>query len=279
MKKLSSISFIVLCLLTCLSSCKTVIEHQSTQFLVIGHAYGSPQNSNLGIDETAFSCIQKKINDKSYDFIVFTGDFMRLSDTVNFKLVKNQLNQLHIPYHIAPGNHDMGNRELYKTYFGKTDYFETINGDIYLFLDNTKNGWNLDSIQTNTIQKGLTHKTKNSKIFVFIHNVWWYPLSPQIKVNSHAGEHQVKFKEILESNFLNIENEVYIMAGDVGTKAAASNNTHLKMKNVHLITSGIGNGQNEHLLEFDVDSVVKIQKISLKDLEKTPLKEATEVSF
>jgi calcineurin-like phosphoesterase family protein len=279
MKKLIPSLISILAVLIILSSCKTVEENSSTHFLVVGHAYGSPGASNLGIDQTAYSCIQKSTNEKRYDFIVFTGDFMRASDTVNIKLVKNQLDQLQIPYHIAPGNHDMGNRHLYKSYFGKTDYFATINDDIYIFLDNTKNGWNLDTSQTKTIQNAVAKKTENSNIFVFIHNVWWYPLSSQIKVNSHAGEYQVNLNEILENNFLNIDNEVYIIAGDVGTNVDASNSTHLKMKNIHLITSGIGNGQNEHLLEFDIDSIVKIHKIDLNNFEKTRFEKSSEVTF
>ncbi len=245
------------------------------QFFVAGHVYGAPNFDAKGIYPPFLSVIKEEIIADSLKFGVFTGDIVEKSTPAKWKLVQEDLKELNCPIHFAPGNHDMGNRPLYKDLFGNADTAFSIHQDWFIVMDNTKFGWNPDSSQTALIEGVLNQLKENSRLFIFCHNVVWQDKITCAKSNSMAGKGpENHFWDKVIPMIEEKSSETYWFAGDVGATADSKNVTYNTYQKQHLITSGMGNNILDGYLKVRVnqDSIsinfVELQTGAVSSIEK-----------
>ena len=74
---------------------------------IIGHAYGSNENSNANsfIDLNLENFLRK--NTKNFENIIFTGDVFKIPSSEKWRKLQN-IGKNESVIHISPGNHDIG---------------------------------------------------------------------------------------------------------------------------------------------------------------------------
>ena len=254
------------CLCTLFFSCAK--PNQETTFFVAGHVYGTPNSTYTGI----YPRFKKQfdfIDSQNASFIALTGDMVAVSDKQHWAKFEEDFQTLNTPHIKIPGNHDMGDRALYKSLYKKTDSIFYMNDNTFITLDNTKNGWGLDSLQLQLLKDGLIG---NGNLFIFMHNVLWYKQHDCFTSNSLTGKATLPYFNfnstvlpLLKSSSKNI----YLFAGDVGAIPNSKNVAYSKNKNIHFITSGMGNGINDNILKVSISDSAIIEVIPLS-LNKEP---------
>jgi hypothetical protein len=258
-------------LLAYLFSGSCFAQHKDYTFFVAGHVYGTPNEEIDGLFPPFLNHLT--LNSEQYNFGVFTGDIVRKPTQGNWETIQKQLQLISTPIYFAPGNHDMGNRNLYKELNGIADTCFTRNEDVFLIFDNTKYGWNLDSMQTQLFKKALSSLSVKSRLFIFGHNVLWQDKYECSKPNSLEGKGPTnEFWINVFPELLKISNPVYWFAGDVGATESSKNISYINENNVHLITSGMGNNINDNYLKVSVTHTdVSIDVISLNKNSTQPI--------
>jgi len=232
---------------------------------VAGHTYGSPNKEIDGIYPPFLKELLAK--HQQYDFGVFTGDIVKFPSQKKWDIVHQQLQLLSFPVYFAPGNHDMGDRKLYQELNGNADTCFTKNEDVFLFFDNTKFGWNLDSSQTFLFNDALSRLSIKGRLFVFGHNVLWQDKYVCATSNSLEGKGPTPlFWKTVVPQLLKLPNPVYWFAGDVGSNEKSKNISYAKEGNIHMITSGMGNNVFDNYLKVNVTyTSVSIEVIPLNE--------------
>lgn len=240
-------------------------KKEKVVFLVAGHAYGSPLKEDLGLYTPLKNQINY-INNLDANFMVLTGDMVKYPTSKNWEKLNNDLKKINIPIYKAPGNHDMGDRKLYKQKNGNSDSLFSINGHQFIVLDNTKNGWGLDLNQLNLLNLAIKKSESKKGIFIFCHNVMWYKKNTCFAPNSLVGkapEPYFNYWNTVEPILKSCKKPVYIFAGDVGAIPQSNNVAYLEDNNIHYITSGMGNEIFDNFLEVSINNEVVIKVILL----------------
>ena len=109
-------------------------------FLVAGHVYGTPSASLFPASSLLANI--ENFNDMNLEFIMLLGDVIQhlgaengigeLETTLFKKFVADKLNA---PIFNSPGNHDYGNPELYKKYFGNSYFHFQNSSEVFIVLD------------------------------------------------------------------------------------------------------------------------------------------------
>ena len=226
----------------------------SYSFFVAGHTYGAPGVNNPGFHPPFKS---------KFDFIraipklklgILTGDVVYLSTEEDWDEVDDDIRSLAIPVHIAAGNHDVTNRELFLARYGRSYYAFEQGKDLFIVLDPNIDGLNISGPQLSFLKKTLGASKHRGNVFVFFHQVIWS--NPENSFDdSHANAKASKsnFWTDVEPLFRNIRNQVFIFAGDVGG-ARDHLPTFFRYDNIRLITSGMGGGENDNFLVVTVYS-------------------------
>ncbi len=226
-------------------------------FFVAGHAYGSPSGEDIGLHPPfveIFPLLNQNI-DLAFGFL--TGDIVRFSWEAYWKAVQKELGQLNCQIHLAPGNHDIGNRELFDKYYDETFYSFEHGNDLFIILDGNKSNWNIEGKQFAFLKSELSNKaTKASHTFIFIHQlIWWKENTEygECKPNSFMGMSvTLNFHQEILPLFYALEKPVYLLAGDVGVFTNGCSVFYHKTKNVSLIASGMGNNRTDNYLMVNV---------------------------
>lgn len=258
---------------SCKSNAQKNTHFKNYAFIVAGHTYGSPTDTSAGLYPSFIEHI--KASTHPFAFGVFTGDIVKNPTAENWDRVYQQLTNIPYPVYFAPGNHDMGNRKLYKEMNGNADTCFSINEDVFLIFDNTKYGWNMDSAQVYLFNEALSKLSIKSRLFVFGHNVLWQDHFSCATSNSLEGKGPTSlFWTSVIPQLLKLPNPVYWFAGDVGGTPKSKNVSFVKNGNIRLITSGMGNGMFDNYLQIKVNYTnVMIDVIPLSKIEKpVPLK-------
>lgn len=254
-----------------LTNCKTTSTRY--QFFVAGHVYGTPGDTLHTIYPPFEQCFSQ-INETNHAFGVFTGDMVQFSSKTSWNVFDSVVHRLKPTIYRTPGNHDMGDRPLYESRYGKTDSCFQLNDDWFVLLDNTKNGWGLDSSQMEIIRSVIEQCKENKRIFIFMHNVLWHSIHDDFAPNSLAGkapEPYFNFHSTVLPILNRSKKEIYLIAGDVGATQSSKNVAYAQQGNVHFVTSGMGNEINDNYLIFTVDKKVNIEVYSLKERKLRPI--------
>lgn len=239
-------------LLLLLMSCE-IKNDVSYTFFVAGHVYGKPGVDNIGMHPPLKKCFPEI--KRNCDFGILTGDVVWRPSIKDWNEIIYDIDILNIPIHIAPGNHDMSNRDLYMKYFNAY-YSFYMEDDLFLILDTT----DITNTQIDWIKSELTQEYRY--LFVMVHHVLWIN-NCDIIVNNIA-DYNIELERLL-SIFTTVDKQVYIFAGDVGANPLSKNFHYLTLDNLHLISSGMGNGKEDNYLMVTVNKNAIINRILLKD--------------
>ena len=272
MKKII-LPFITL-LLTTLVGCEKDVVYKPIpteySFFVAGHTYGQPDINNDGVHppfKNKFDLIKE---DPFIELGILTGDVVIGSTEENWDEIDTDFAELEIPFHIAPGNHDVTDRALFESRYGPPYHSFTQNEDLFIVLDPNIDQWNISGDQLTFLRDELNQKARNAdNIFVFFHQIlWWTPdnLFRNFRFNSNLGraEH-INFWNDVYPLFTGLNNEVYMFAGDCGAHSMSDPFMYYTSENVHLIASGMGGGTHDNfvIVEVGIDKSVSFKLIAI----------------
>jgi len=241
----------------------TNIEKSGYSFFVAGHLYGKTWGNSLHIHEPFKNYIPEINQYPNVAFGIFTGDLVRHSTLENFETVVKDLNELKMPYYIAPGNHDTYNRNLYDSLFGDPLHnyrpyrsFKFQN-DLFIILDGNLNHWSILGDQLNFLKKTLSNQANgSSNIFVFVHQLIYWSKTNEFKnidLNwlPYAPD-STNYRSTIEPLLEMLNKPVYLFSGDLGASAKVTPYMYFKKKNVVYIASGMGGMKNDNFIFVNV---------------------------
>ena len=128
--------------------------------------------------------LQRAISDvnalQGIEFVIISGDVSNLGDTVSLRMAKQLLSELHMPYYIIPGNHDVKWYETgdvnFKAVFGNTHFDFTFNTIRFLgFTSAPRTNKGVGFIQPEALEWMKTALEKSGTVNPFI-IITHYPL-------------------------------------------------------------------------------------------------------
>ncbi len=261
-------------------SCK-VPQPQTYSFFVAGHTYGAPTDTLPGMHPPFVAEFDFLRSIKNSQLGVLTGDIVFRSTKAHWDAVDRELSALDIPVYFAAGNHDEGHKSPYRERYGATYYKWKIQDDLFLVLNPGLGGWNIWKEQMTFLKKTLKKAKRYRRIFVFFHQVlWWSPEGPysDLKINSLDGRTpQINFWSEVEPLFQAADRPVYLFAGDVGANRFKTPLFYDSYKNIHLLASGMGNGEKDNFLIVNVTAdntvTIAVKWLGSMKMEILPLKE------
>ena len=284
------VSSFIFCLISfCgLSQPEINVDQNDYSFIVAGHAYGSHFEDNIGLYPTFYKLLeQKKIR---FDFAVFTGDAVRGGEDQGFIKMNKELDVLKIPFYLCLGNHEAMNTDLnfFKKNYGGRYYNFHYGTEKFIVLDSQEEPLKISSNQIEFLQASINdtlHSTKN--VFIFFHELLWNSDKKYagIKSNSRCRYENIKGKsnfweEIYPILLKNNDKTFYVIAGDVAGNSDAIPAFYEKIKNVHLIASGMGEVNGENFLRFSVkNSFVTSKLYQINGLKEESLESYTSDSI
>jgi len=259
-----------------LASCQTDNEVPDTtvynrySFFVAGHTYGKPGVDNAGVHppfKRKFDLIK---SDTLIKFGILTGDIVLNGTAKNWDEVDKDIEELGVPVYFAAGNHDMSDRELFESRYGKTYYSYVYNNDLFIILDPNLDSWNISGEQLQFLTDELREKAGNAAdIFIFFHQVLWWSadnIFNNLQVNSLAlRADTINFWSEVEPLFHSLPNSVYLFAGDVGAYDNGDEFMYYHYDNITFIASGMGGEARDNFVIVDVqpDKTVSFRLIAL----------------
>lgn len=231
-------------------------------FFIAGHASGKPGVDNEGLHPAFIKQYPYIKSRKEIELGFLTGDVIRAfpGPTVqDWVEVDEDIDSLHIPVYITVGNHDMEDRPIFEQRYGKTYYSFTEHNDLFIVLDPNIDGWKITGDQLQFLKDTLNHyENQVDNIFMFFHQVIWREVNngfDHIIWNSNEGKNgKTNFWPELYPILSNLNHPVFLFAGDVGAASYASPVSYDIYNNLTLITSGMGNVDNENYVVINVDS-------------------------
>jgi hypothetical protein len=214
--------FLLLAILLFSADLRSQTKDNLYSFFVAGHTYGKPGVNNPGFHppfENKFSYIQNHPNIK---FGILTGDIVCPNPDENDWIeVDSKIDTLGLPVYFAVGNHDMENRPVYESRYGKTYYSFKYANDLFIILDPNIDQWNISGEQLIFLKNTINENQQSTdNIFVFFHQLlWWKKNNAYKKVhpNSFAGRaDSINFWTEVIPLFKNIPNHTVFFAGDMG---------------------------------------------------------------
>lgn len=244
----------------------------SYAFFVAGHTYGSPVNapSKYGLHPPFIAQFEQLNQQKKLKFGVLTGDVARHADPESWPAVWKDLEGLNAKIHIAAGNHDVINRQLFEQYFPESYYAFQENKDLFIILDPNLDHWNITGEQLIFLRKQLEEAAKYRHIFVFFHQLLWWQEGTDwgnCQPNSFQSKSDtLNFHSTILPLFKKLDNQVFLFAGDVGAVPQSSAICYLKKENISFIASGMGVDEKDNFLiiEIDGNGEINMELIGLK---------------
>tara|TARA_Y100000816_G_C25974957_1_gene508930 strand:- start:2 stop:865 length:864 start_codon:yes stop_codon:yes gene_type:complete len=214
--------------------------------VVIGHAYGNPENQNLFLAPKVSSFLSN--HSSNIDVVFFTGDVFQTSSDDKWSWLATYFKD-DFKIFIAPGNHDVGtNENPKKTAFYSSPYYlptsEIVNlqGIDFILEDSIKSNWLVDTATIELIN------TSQNEVILLRHNI----ASKDILdvANSDAGISDNLPNKLGEAGLIN--KDLIILSGDGGAKAYMPRTFCRQSGRIFEIVNGIG--------EHPDDEVVIINK-------------------
>jgi hypothetical protein len=247
-----------------------IVPYIQYSFFVAGHTYGKPGVDNIGFHPPFRQKFDLIKNDSTIQFGVLTGDIVCSGTAVNWDEIDLDVEELGLTVHFAVGNHDMSDRQLYETRYGKTYYSFLYNNDLFIILDPYLDHWNISNEQLQFLKNELQQKAGNADhIFVLFHQVlWWAPDNKfkNVKINSLDGRaEEINYWDEVEPLFHSLSVPVYQFAGDVGAFPTGDEFMYYKYDSITLIASGMGGEVRDNFVIADVhsDKTVSFRLIAL----------------
>ncbi|WP_319592070.1 metallophosphoesterase [uncultured Draconibacterium sp.] len=258
MKK-TTLIYLLLILLTACSKESEPQQPASYSFFVAGHTYGKPGRDNIGLHppfKEKFGYIQSR---KEIKFGVLTGDIVPAPSPEDWDEVDADIDSLGLPVYFAVGNHDMRDRELFESRYGPTYFSFYFNTDLFIVLDPNIDHWNISGEQLDFLKTTVSNNSESvDNIFVLFHQVLWRTndnIYKDVKLNSYEDrDGSINFWTEVEPIFSQLENPVFMFAGDVGAGSWSSDFMYDKYDNISLVASGMGEGDGDNFVIINIHS-------------------------
>ena len=215
----------------------------SESVVFIGHAYGSPDKSDINdfLSKKVFNFLIK--NSKNIDKVIFTGDVFSVPSLSKWNRLDKTFNDK-MDIHIAPGNHDIlrpDSRDIFvQTKYGNKNYPYTIDLNNYVLIidDSISSKWEI-SLQTifeikkniNKVSLVARHNPPIEELIDYVNSLGGYGLSLS------------NFKKL--QSIIPINNNVIWIIGDSGAFNSLPRIKCLKKENHTFILNGIGEIEND----------------------------------
>jgi hypothetical protein len=252
-------------------------EKTSYSFFVAGHVYGKTAGNSVHIHppfKQVFPFIQSQ---PGMAFGVFTGDLVRKSTLESFDTLVSELAELNLPYFIAPGNHDVGNRDLFDSLFGdkqnnNKSYSAFVHkDDLFILLDGNLDKESITGDQLDFLKYYLEQfANKSRNVFVFVHQLIWWNKDNEFKnitTNWPPNSPDTNnYWAVVEPLLTSIKKPVYVFAGDLGANHIAAPFMYFTKNNITYIGSGMGQMLDDNfvIMQVDEDGVVNLELIALQ---------------
>ena len=226
-------------------------------FFVAGHTFGIYWMDNMGLHPPFMEKFEL-IEERNADFGVLLGDIVVESTVKNWDEVDSVLQYLDCKVYFAPGNHDLGDRQLYESRYGKTYFSFIYQQDLFIILDPNIDHWNITGDQLDFL-KNVVSKQQSEviNIYVFFHQlIWWDKQTKygKVRLNSHSDRADtLNFWTEIEPIFHNLTNPVFMFAGDLGGAHWSDDYMYDTYDNITLIASGMGDGEGDNFIIIQVD--------------------------
>ena len=239
-------------------------------FFTAGHLYGKPGTDNDGL-YPPFKLKLDLINSrKDIKFGVFLGDVIRRGKKEEWERVDKDIEKIIPEIYIAFGNHDYNSRKTSPERFLETYSSFEVNNDLHIILDPNLGKWNIKGDQLDFLRNTLRKKSSQvNNIFVYFHHLLWWSADNKyspFRPNSLARRAEsINFWTEVVPLFTELENDVYLYAGDIGANVRSKNCFYDTFDNIHLIGTGVGNGKGDNFLITQIysDKEVEIKLVSL----------------
>ena len=183
--------------------------------------------------------------------------------------VDSVLNFLDAKVYFVAGNHDVRDRELYESRYGRS-YFEfSYGGDLFVVLDPNLDGWDISGKQLDFFKDVIISKAgKSQNIFVFFHQLlWWDKTNKYKKVRPNsvkARKDTINFWNEIEPVLHELTNPVYMFAGDMGGTNWSDYLMYDHYDNITFVASGMGSGKGDNFIIANVkQDTVMLEVVSL----------------
>ena len=225
---------------------KRISNLPENSILIIGHAYGSHKNSdlrgNIGIAPKVYDFYYK--NKNKISSIIFSGDVLKEPSIKKWENFYSKF-QGDIKIYIAPGNHDVGDKNFdsalrdvfriipHKNQAGLSFPFRlNMNKSIFIIGDSNSEQDSLDKIISI-----IDNEKEFENIYVVIHHA--FPEGLREAVNA-PGKHNFIKNSYFENKFKNNNNKIIFLYGDGGAFPNKPRYKCIKLANSYHMISGIG---------------------------------------
>lgn len=245
-------------------------EAKPYSFFVAGHTYGGRGMYHRGL-HPPFEAKFSLINERGIELGFLTGDIVVEPSEKDWDEVDSVLNYLNAKVYFAPGNHDIRERELYESRYGRTYYSFLHRGDLFIVLDPNIDRWNISGRQKEFLDEVIRSNARQAdNIFVFFHQLLWWDKSNKYKKvipNSTKGmADSINFWVAIEPAFRSLPNEVYMFAGDMGGANWSDFLMYDHYENITFVASGMGSGKGDHFIVAEVSrDTVLLEVVALDD--------------
>jgi len=226
-------------------------------FYVAGHTYGKPGVNNIGF-HPPFKDKFDWLNELEFlDFGILTGDIVLSGTEQNWNEIDEDLKLLEDQVYFAAGNHDMTDRPLYESRYGKSYQSFVHNKDLFVLLDPNIDEWNISGVQLDFLKNTLNDNANDvDNIYVFFHQLlWWSPdnIYQNVCFNSLAGRaDMINFWDEVEPLFNALPNPTYMFAGDVGAFNDGCEFMYHSYDNITFVASGMGGEVRDNIIIAEV---------------------------
>jgi hypothetical protein len=232
-------------------------EPQPYSFFVAGHTRGIYYADNIGL-HPPFLDKFNLINQRKTELGFLLGDIVSEGTNKNWNEVDSVLKILDSEVFFAVGNHDVTDRPLYESRYGKTFFNFKDEGDLFIILDPNIDQWNISGDQLIFLQDLLESEISDTiNIFVLFHQLMWWEKDNkygELKLNSLEDKADtLNFWTEIEPLFNALPNEVYMFAGDIGAAHWSDDAMYDHFDNITLIATGMGEGIGDNFVFIDVD--------------------------
>lgn len=225
----------------------SVIEDNSHVF--IGHAYGSPSQSNNAsfLSQNAYTFIKK--NSSKLSTLVFTGDVFYIPSIRKWSRLVAELSE-NSDIFIAPGNHDIARSDSLDVFemsrFGEYQYpiLSNLSNTPLIIENSVHSNWN---VPISTIN--LANSIDSRDIIIARHNVPIEDLLPLANGQTSKPADLVFIKDLIRK--LDSTKSYYWIIGDSGAHKSLARLSCLKYDNHTFILNGLGGVEGDTVVIYN----------------------------
>ena len=253
----------------CLNGLSQHVGRRDQNLLVIGHAYGAPGSSHLGLDPKLARAIPGL--SRRFENVGLTGDIVSMPSRDSLYKAKEQLGAFNRVI-AAPGNHDIGQTsQNFERVFGPLYGYTRVGESAIIWLDSASGDQAVSTQQMKWLRKTLHSPIiRNSKsLVVLIHHMVW-AATPDELAAKNAGpadpswqRNSSRLTRVLRSGY---PRSILVVSGDTGAFAENSATVCRSSGRLTLLANGIGGRSDDAVLIITTGASPSVQSCTISSL-------------